>query len=61
VILTPSAASYWPEERRSASVLERTHLHPGDVDVALDIDRYGFAVRFNVEAGYPVARMEKID
>jgi len=33
-------------------------LHPEDVDIALDIDRYDFAVRVNIEEGRPVARIE---
>jgi 2-phosphosulfolactate phosphatase len=35
------------------------HLHPEDVDIALEIDRYDFAVRVECEDGRPVARMEK--
>jgi 2-phosphosulfolactate phosphatase len=34
------------------------HLHPEDVHIALDIDRYEFAVRVNFEDGRPVARLE---
>jgi len=37
------------------------HLPPGDLDVALDIDRYGFAVRVGLEDDRPVARMERAD
>lgn len=37
----------------------RQHLHPNDLDIALDIDRYGFAIRVRMEDGHPVARMEK--
>lgn len=37
----------------------RPHLHSSDLDVALDIDRYEFAVRVGLEDGRPVARMEK--
>jgi 2-phosphosulfolactate phosphatase len=37
----------------------RPHLHPEDVEIALDIDRYGFAIRVRIENGRPVARMEK--
>jgi 2-phosphosulfolactate phosphatase len=33
-------------------------LHPEDVDITLDIDRYDFAVRVNFEDGRPVARIE---
>jgi 2-phosphosulfolactate phosphatase len=37
----------------------RPYLHPEDVDIALDIDRYDFAVRVEFEDGRPVARMER--
>jgi 2-phosphosulfolactate phosphatase len=37
----------------------RPHLHPEGVYIALDIDRYNFAVRVNFEDGRPVARMEQ--
>jgi 2-phosphosulfolactate phosphatase len=37
----------------------RPHLHPEDVDITLDIDRYDFAIRVRIEDGRPVARMEK--
>ena len=37
----------------------RPHLHPEDVAIALDIDRYDFAIRIRIEDGRPVARMEK--
>lgn len=36
----------------------RRHLHPEDLDIALDIDRYNFAVRIDIEEGRPVARRE---
>jgi 2-phosphosulfolactate phosphatase len=36
----------------------RPHLHPEDVDIALDIDRYDFAIRVKIEDGRPVARIE---
>lgn len=36
----------------------RPHLPRGDLDLALDIDRYAFAIRVRLEAGWPVARME---
>jgi 2-phosphosulfolactate phosphatase len=36
----------------------RPYLHPEDVDIALDIDRYDFAVRVDFEDGRPVARIE---
>jgi 2-phosphosulfolactate phosphatase len=34
------------------------HSHPGDLEIALDIDRYDFAIRVTLEDGRPVARME---
>jgi 2-phosphosulfolactate phosphatase len=37
----------------------RSYLHPEDADIALDIDRYDFAVRVEFEDGRPVARTEK--
>jgi 2-phosphosulfolactate phosphatase len=37
----------------------RPYLHPEDVDIALEIDRYDFAVRVNIEDGRPVARVER--
>jgi 2-phosphosulfolactate phosphatase len=37
----------------------RPHLHPGDLDIALDIDRYDFAIRVHLEEGRPVARIER--
>lgn len=36
----------------------KPHLHPGDLEIALDIDRYDFAVRIREEDGRPVARIE---
>lgn len=36
----------------------RPYLHPGDLDIALDTDRYDFAIRVTSEEGRPVARME---
>jgi 2-phosphosulfolactate phosphatase len=39
----------------------RPHLQPGDLDVALDINRYNFAIRVRLECGRPVARMEKVN
>ena len=35
----------------------RPQYHPGDLDIALDIDRYDFAIAVTMEAGRPVARM----
>jgi 2-phosphosulfolactate phosphatase len=37
----------------------RPHLHPEDVEIALDIDRYDFAIRVTVEAGYAIGRVER--
>jgi len=37
----------------------RPWLHPEDLEIALDIDRYDFAIRVMVEDGRPVGRMEK--
>ncbi len=36
----------------------RPHFHPADLDIALDIDRYEFAIKITMEEGRPVARME---
>jgi 2-phosphosulfolactate phosphatase len=35
----------------------RAYLPPADVEVALDVDRYDFAIRVTVEEGRPVGRM----
>lgn len=37
----------------------RSYLHPEDVEIALYIDQYDFAVRVELEDGRPVARMER--
>jgi 2-phosphosulfolactate phosphatase len=37
----------------------RPYLHPEDVDIALDINRFDFAVRVKFEDGRPVARIER--
>lgn len=34
------------------------HRHPGDLEIALEVDRYDFAIRVTVEDGRPVARMD---
>jgi 2-phosphosulfolactate phosphatase len=39
--------------------LFRPYLHPEDVDIALDIDRYNFAIRIEFKDGRPVAHIEK--
>jgi len=36
----------------------RPHLHPEDVEIALDIDRYDFAIPVTLEDGRPVARRQ---
>ena len=36
------------------------HIHPEDLDIALDIGRYDFAIRVVLEEGRPVARMERV-
>jgi 2-phosphosulfolactate phosphatase len=35
----------------------RPDSHPADLEIALDIDRYDFAIRVAMEAGRPVARI----
>lgn len=37
----------------------RPYLHSEDIDIALDLNRYDFAIRVEFEKGQPVARMEK--
>src|SRR5215472_13231262 len=37
----------------------RPYLHAEDADIALDVDRYDFAVRVNLNDGRPVARVER--
>ncbi len=37
----------------------RRGRHPEDVDIALDIDRYDFAIRVDCETGRPIARSER--
>jgi 2-phosphosulfolactate phosphatase len=37
----------------------RPYLHPEDVDIALDVDRFDFAVRVEIEDRRPVARIER--
>jgi 2-phosphosulfolactate phosphatase len=37
----------------------RPHLDKRDLDIALDVDRYDFAIRTVLEGGRPVARAEK--
>jgi len=36
----------------------KPHLHPDDLEIALDIDRYDFAVRITHEDGRAIARIE---
>ena len=40
---------------------KRPHLHAGDVEIALDIDRYDFAIRVATEDGRTVARMTRAE
>ena len=37
------------------------HLHPDDLDIALDIDRYDFALKIQWEDSRPVARRERTE
>ena len=37
----------------------RPGLHPGDVEIALDVDRYDFAIQVQTQDGRPVAMMER--
>ncbi len=37
----------------------KTHLHPQDLEIALDVDRYDFAMRVTQQDGRPVAMMER--
>jgi 2-phosphosulfolactate phosphatase len=37
----------------------RPYLHPEDVDIALHVDRYDFAIRVGFEDGRPVASIER--
>jgi 2-phosphosulfolactate phosphatase len=37
----------------------RPHLHFADVEIALDISRYDFAIRVRIEDGRPVGRLEQ--
>jgi 2-phosphosulfolactate phosphatase len=39
----------------------RPYLHRRDLDIALDIDRYDFAIRVEIEDGLPVGRLERSD
>lgn len=38
---------------------EVAHMHPGDLEICLDADRFDFAVRVTAEGNRPVARMER--
>ena len=38
----------------------RPHLHAEDVDIALAVDRYDFAIRVRTEDGRPVGRIETV-
>ena len=57
---TPFVGSSWLAARSSGFVIRPVpYLHPEDVDIALDIDRYDFAVRVEFENGRPIARIER--
>lgn len=47
------------EEARRFGDPSRPYLHPVDLDIALDIDRYDFAISVELEGERPVARMER--
>ena len=47
------------EEAKRFGDPSRPYLHPGDLDIALDIDRYDFAIGVELEGERPVARMER--
>jgi hypothetical protein len=54
-------ASFDPNDVRATKarfVVARNVEHPNDLDIALDIDRYDFAVRVDLQDGRPVARIE---
>jgi 2-phosphosulfolactate phosphatase len=38
----------------------RPYLHPNDLEIALDIGRYEFAIRITEEDGRPVGRIEHV-
>ena len=50
VILAGGEIAHFADPRRP--------YHPRDLDIALDIDRYDFAIRVAIEDGRPVARLE---
>ena len=57
---TPFVASFWQAAKSGAFMIRRVlYLRPEDLDIALDIDRFDFAVRVEFEDGRPVARMER--
>ena len=35
----------------------KTHFHPNDLDIALDVDRFDFAIEVKIEDGRPVGRV----
>ena len=37
----------------------KPHLHPQDLEIALDVDRYDFAMRVTQQDGRPVATIER--
>ncbi|TNC08163.1 2-phosphosulfolactate phosphatase [Methylobacterium terricola] len=52
MILASREASYFGDPTRP-------HLPRADLDIALDIDRYDFAIRVELDDGYPVGRAER--
>ena len=50
VILAGGEIAHFSDPRRP--------YHPGDLEIALDIDRYDFAIRVTIEDGTPLARVE---
>ena len=60
LIQTPFAALFWPVGKSDASTTRPVrNLHPEDVDTALDIDRYDFALGGDFEEGRLAARAGK--
>jgi 2-phosphosulfolactate phosphatase len=57
---TPFVGSSWLAAKPPAFTIRTgPYLHPEDMDIVLDIDRYDFAVRVKFEDGRPVARKER--
>jgi hypothetical protein len=59
VMQTPFVASSWQAAKSIVFMIRPVRIGaPEDVDIALDIDRYDFAVRVDFENGRPVAQVE---